>query len=117
MRPPQPAVVETPPAPPPKVVLSGVITVLLGNDRVLLKEQIAPEGGGGTAKEVSMILAEGQREGGIEVVKIDERAGTVRINTRGAPTTLTFEKDGAKLPATRPPLAAPPEPPKTSLNH
>ncbi len=111
LKPAQPTVVEPPTPPLPKVILTGVITAILGNDRALLKEQIAPAGTGGAAREVSMILAEGQREGDIEVVEIDEQAETVRITNCGTPMTLTVEKDGAKLPATRPPVAVPPAPP------
>ncbi|MGH7967736.1 MAG: hypothetical protein ACREIC_03305, partial [Limisphaerales bacterium] len=37
-----------------------------------------------------------------EVLAIDEHAGSVKVNNSGTTLTLTFEKDGAKLPATTP---------------
>jgi len=96
-----------PPAQTPKLILTG-ITTILGNKRALLKEQ--PPGGpgkpGDALKEVSYILTEGQRDGDVEVLQIDERAGSVRVNLGGTTLTLTFEKDGAKLPSTPPPGAA-----------
>ena len=60
------------------------------------------------AKEQSLILSEGQRDGNIEVLAIDDRAGSVKVNNSGTIMTLTFEKDGAKLPSTPPPPGAPP---------
>jgi hypothetical protein len=50
-------------------------------------------------------LTVGQREGEIEVLDIDEKAGSVKVSNSGAILTLTFEKDGAKLPATPMPAA------------
>jgi len=49
---------------------------------------------------LSHILTEGQREGDVEVLQIDERAGKVKVNVAGTLETLTFEKDGPKLPST-----------------
>jgi hypothetical protein len=93
-----------PPPQIPKIVLTG-ITTILGNKRALMKTQPQPAGGkqGEHAKELSLILTEGQREGDIEVLQIDEKAGSVKVNNSGTVMTLTFEKDGAKLPATPPP--------------
>jgi hypothetical protein len=59
------------------------------------------------AKEQSFILTEGQREGQIEVLEIDEKLGSIKFNNFGTVVTLTLEKDGAKLPNT-PPVALPP---------
>jgi hypothetical protein len=55
-----------------------------------------------------LILTEGQRQGNVEVLNIDENAGSVRVNNSGTIVTLTFEKDGAKLPNTPPPPTVPP---------
>ncbi len=63
--------------------------------------------GEGPKSEQSYILTEGQREGDIEVIEIDEKAGSVKVNNAGTIQTLTFEKDGAKLPATVAPPSAP----------
>jgi hypothetical protein len=93
----------------PRLVLTG-ITTILGNKRVLLKE-VPPAGSpGSTNKEESLILTEGQREGSVEVLAIDEKAGRVRVNNSGDEMTLTFEKDGVKQPSTPAPASAPPPP-------
>ena len=91
--------------PPPKITPTG-ITTIFGNKRALFKVQMPakpPE----PAKEQSFILTVGQREGQIEVLDIDEVAGSIKFNNYGSVVTLTLEKDGAKLPNT-PPMAVPP---------
>jgi len=109
LKPPQ-AIQQSAPAPQlPKIVLTG-ITTILGNKRALMKTQPAagkPGQPGQQEKEHSVILTEGQREGDIEVLQIDENAGSVKVNNSGTVMTLTFEKDDAKLPPTP---AAPPLP-------
>jgi hypothetical protein len=101
-----------PPAPLPKIRLIG-ITTILQEKRALLKVEFPaqpPE----PAKEVSCILALGQREGPVEVLVIDETAGSVRVNNSGAEMLLSFTRDGSRqqdtplisdrrLPANRPP--------------
>jgi hypothetical protein len=105
-----------PPPPPPdpeaskptpsKITLTGMTTIL-GKKQVLLKTAPTPPKPGETPKgDQSYILTVGQREGDIEILEIDEIAGSVKLNNAGVVATLTFEKDGAKLPAT----AAPPAP-------
>ena len=105
-----------PPPPPPdpsevnkpqvlKITLTG-ITTILGNKRVLMKTAPPPGKPGEAPKtEQSYILTEGQREGDIEVIAIDDKAGSVKVNNGGTVQTLTFEKDGAKLPSTPAPAA------------
>jgi len=107
-----------PPPPPPdntdankpqtlKITLTG-ITTILGNKRVLMKTSPPPaKPGEGPKTEQSLILTEGQREGDIEVIQIDEKVGSVKVNNGGNVQTLTFEKDGAKLPATTAPSVVP----------
>jgi hypothetical protein len=56
----------------------------------------------------SLILAEGQREGNIEVLQIDEQAGTVRMVNAGQPMTITFEEEPVQVAA--PPPVVPPLP-------
>ena len=93
---------EPPPAPVPKITLTG-ITTILGNKRALMKV-LEPPKPPQAAKEESYILTEGQRDGEIEVLAIDEQAGTVKVNNHGTVQELTFDKDGAKLPGS--PLSA-----------
>src|SRR5262249_46856385 len=82
-----------------------------GNKRVLMKTGPPPGKPGEQPKtDQSYILTEGQRDGEIEVISIDEKAGSVKVSNAGTVQTLTFEKDGAKLPATQAP-AAPGTPP------
>ncbi len=103
-----PEQVRNEPAPPqlPKLLLTG-ITTILGDKRALLKA-LPPAGKPGEQpKEQSFILSEGQREGQFEVLSIDENAGSVKVNNSGTVMTLTFDKDGVKLPST-PPLPNPP---------
>ena len=83
-----------------KITLTGMTTIL-GNKRVLMKTAPPPGKPGEPPKtEQFYILTEGQREGDIEVLEINEKAGSVKVNNAGTPMTLTFEKDGAKLPST-----------------
>lgn len=105
---PPPAINNPPPPPPslPKLILTG-ITTILGNKRALLKALPLNTPPGQTAKEESLILTEGQRQGNVEVLNIDENAGSVRVNNSGTVMTLTFEKDGAKLTNTPPVLPSP----------
>jgi hypothetical protein len=83
------------------VTITG-ITTILGNKRVLLEVAI-PAKGTEPAKKESHILAEGQREGDIEVLQIDEKTGDVKLNDFGTVMTLNIEKDGPKLASTPPP--------------
>lgn len=89
----------------PKIILTG-ITTILRNKRALMMV-IPPVRPGEQPKESSLILAEGQREGDVEVLQIDDNAGTVKVINSGRETTLSFEKDAAKLPATLAPVPGP----------
>lgn len=81
--------------PPPKITLTG-ITTILGNKRALMKTPPAAVKPGEQPREQSYILSEGQRDGDLEVVQIDEKTGSVKLMYAGTPVTLTFEKDGPK---------------------
>ena len=105
LKPPEVPHYEPPPPQLPKLTLTG-ITTILGNKRALMKAEEPGGKPGQQAKELSLILTEGQREGNVEVLLIDERAGTVKVMNSGTLMTLTFEKDGVKLPPTQPPPAA-----------
>jgi hypothetical protein len=100
-KPPAPEI-NTPPPPSSKVFLTG-ITTILGNKCALLKTT-PPARPGEPAKEQAITLAEGQRDGDIEVLEINEKAGTVKISNFGTITMLDFDKDGVKV------AAAPPGP-------
>ena len=75
--------------PPPKITLTG-ITTILGNKRALMKAPVPakpPE----PARDQSYILTEGQRDGDIEVLEINEKAATVKVNNHGTIQTLAFD--------------------------
>lgn len=97
--------------PAPKITLTG-ITTILGNKRALMNVAMPakpPE----PAKQKSFILAEGQRDGEIEVLEIDETSGTVKVDDFGTVMVLDINKDGAKLPVSPvapAPIAPPPGP-------
>ncbi len=96
--------VSNPPPTLPKLILQG-ITTILGNKRALLKEEPATQPGAkapSKGEDLSMILTEGQRQGDVEVLQIDEKLGSVKVSNSGTVMTLTFDKDGAKLPSSPP---------------
>ncbi len=91
------------PNPPPKFYLTGITTIL--GPKVAMFRAI-PTGGKGAdaSKEESYMLSEGQRQGDVEVVNIDETAGMVKIMCAGTAMTLDFTNNAAKTVA----VAAPP---------
>ena len=106
-----------PPPPPPaveenkpkevKITLTGITTVV--GKRVLMKSPAPPGKPGEPAKpEISYILSEGQRQGDVEVLEINEKTGDVKISNAGTLVTLNIEKDGPKLPSTPMPAGVPP---------
>lgn len=97
---PLPPEINKPPPPSPRVLLTG-ITTILGNKCALLKTT-PPAKPGEPAKEQAFTLAAGQREGEIEVLEINEKAGTVKVNNYGTITVLDFDKDGVKVAAIPP---------------
>lgn len=104
--PPDPAANKTP-APPLR--LAG-ITTIMGNKRALMSAQVPakpPE----PAKTVYYTLTEGQRDGDVELVAIDEKAGSVKVKNHGEMQVVIFEKEipkFASVPA--PAVGAPPSP-------
>ena len=102
--PPPPAPLVAPPAPPPKVSLQGISTIL-GRAQALLKVKIDPKPSE-PAKDLSLVMDVGQREGEVEVLSIDPAAGTVNISNQGTPLTLSI-KDADK-PAAGPAAASTP---------
>ena len=83
---------EPPPVNSPPIYLTG-ITTMLGYKQALLRTQ-TPAKSGQPAQGASLILAEGQRENGIEVLRIDERAGQVSILNGASRMTLDFDRNG-----------------------
>ena len=89
-------IVVPPPAPQPKVKLLGITTVL-PHKRVILRVQF-PLASGAGAREQTLILEEHQRAGQVEVLEIDEMAGTVRLSISGTASVLGFESEHENLP-------------------
>ena len=104
----QPVVAHSPrpaPVPLPGITLAGITT--FERKCVLLKVRV-PATPGEPAKERSCILAEGQRAGPIEVLEIDPKKGSVKVNNSGTVIVLTFEKEGPVLRNTPTPPPLPP---------
>jgi hypothetical protein len=103
----EPVIKTEPPITPPlpKIVLNGITT--MGSKLVFLKVQFPPKAGEQPQAEQSFMLTEGQREGGIEILEINERAGTVRVNNFGSEMTIGFDKEADKI-AKSPSGAQPP---------
>jgi len=98
--PPQPSQTpEPPPAPRSKIRLTG-ITTIFGDERALLMVQEPALPGNPPGPETSCILATGQRQGAIEILEINEKAGTVKVNNDGNISVITF--DEIKLPNAAP---------------
>jgi hypothetical protein len=86
--------------PPPKVILNGISTIF-GTKKAILK-MTPPAEKGQPAKEQSFILSEGQRDGELEVIQINENAGAVLVNDYGTVTNLTFDANGPPKTASSP---------------
>jgi hypothetical protein len=101
-----------PPPPLQKVVLKG-ITTILGNKLAFLSVQPIAKTGP-APKEETLMLAEGQREAGVEVLEIDPKSAQVKVNNSGTVMPITFEKPSDKgsapAPTPNPPRAAEPFP-------
>jgi hypothetical protein len=85
------------------------ITTILGNKLVLMKVSIPakpPE----PARELSFTLTEGQREGEIEVVSIDDKSGDVKVTNGGQEQLLNIERDSPKPLVGAAPVAQPAAP-------
>jgi hypothetical protein len=80
LKPPQRQYLDPPVPERPRIKLVGITT--FGDKRVLLKVYLPakpPE----PARELSYILAVGQREGPVEVLEVDELAGKVTVRNSG----------------------------------
>jgi hypothetical protein len=97
-------------APPPPLLPAVTpvgITTILSKKQALLKVSF-PARPSEPAKEVACVLTIGQREGPVEVLAIDETAGSIKINNSGTIMVLTLAKDG---PRPQPASLAPGPPP------
>jgi hypothetical protein len=107
----QPPVVRTPNLPTvrlPKVMVVGITT--LDKKCAVLKVRV-PASSSAPATDWSCVLAEGQRLGPVEVLRIDEKDGSVKVNNSGSLVVLTLDQDGL-VPKQAPPV---PESPPTPL--
>lgn len=104
--PPPPVSTEPPKPPPPNITLTGITTIL--GKKLALMKATPPPAKGEAAKEKSYMLTEGERDGDVEVMTIDEKLGVVTVNDFGTITNLTFEKNGVKLAGSSPGNTAPP---------
>jgi hypothetical protein len=115
--------------PPPPIIFLQGITTIGATAKALFKVQMPPKPGEPPKGEQSFILGEGQRDGEIEVLEIDAKAGTVKVDDFGTITNLNFENNGIKTagapapsggpkPAGFVPSAPPPSPfaPPTGAN-
>jgi|GEM_PF-3135523 hypothetical protein len=100
---PVPSAAPEAPAPSHQIRLTG-ITTILGGKVALLMVQDPPAQGRPAGKEDSYILREKERQGSIEVLRIDEEAQTVTISDDGKTSELAFAK--VKLPDFLPPAKA-----------
>ena len=89
LNPPPPPETNAPPAPPNKILLTGVMSI--GETTKAMLEITEPGPGKLPHKP---ILAAGQKEHGVEVLDIDAEKGSVKVKNGGIEVVLTFEKDG-----------------------
>lgn len=92
--PPPPAPPPEQPKPPVNITLTG-ITTLFGKKRCFITLMSAPKAGVPAAPE-SRMLSEGQRDGNIEIVSIDEVGGVVNLKEGDSPLTISFKENGVK---------------------
>jgi hypothetical protein len=95
---------QAPTAPPAaNIKLTGVATIL-GFRQALLMVQEPSVPGKPPSKEESYILNEGQREGPIHLLEVDEKAGTVKLDNDGKLCVIALE---VPKPSGSSPLAVP----------
>jgi hypothetical protein len=80
----------TRPQPPALTIKLTGITTVLGDKRALLKV-LSPAQGTEPARETFSILTQGQRAGGLELLEVDEQAGTVRVAEGGRVLSLSLK--------------------------
>lgn len=103
--PPAPAKVEEKLAPPPTEVNLTGITSMMGKTKAYL---VAKERGKSETQYLSM--AEGEKQGVLEVLEINEKAGTVKIKNSDQEMVLNFQDNGVKTVAMAGGVPKPPLP-------
>jgi len=98
----QPPPPPPPPEPPKTVKLSGIVSII-GPPRAMLVRQEP-----GQTKPDYLTLREGEKDGAVEVVRIDAEAGEVEIINGGVKKVLNFKDDGLKPGGPAPNMAAVP---------
>ncbi|MDB6065791.1 MAG: hypothetical protein JWR26_1999 [Pedosphaera sp.] len=88
-----------PPAPPLNVKLTG-LTTIMGYPQALFMVTEPPAPGKPPNKEESFIMVEGERQGALELVKIDVKAGKAQIKNDGIASTIALEVPKAASPGT-----------------
>jgi hypothetical protein len=97
LRPPPPPTTEAPkPVNVPNITLQGVISGF-GKKQVLFKTMM-PGAPGQPPKETSVVMSEGERLGEVEVLEINEAAGTIKFKNHGTEEIKDLSKDGVKQP-------------------
>lgn len=95
LKPPLPApAVTNQPAPPAKVSLTGITTLLGKKKAFMILHPFSSHAA--LSNDVALSLGEGESASQVKVTEIDERSGLVKIMNAGTPMTLSFEKDGLK---------------------
>ena len=89
------------------VKLSGIF-VLSGKKQACLMVRDSAPAGQPAAASRSCVLREGQKDGAVEVLEIDEKAGRVRVRNGSKEMELTFESDGIRPSAAPVPAVPPP---------
>ena len=84
----------------PKFRLTGIVT-RFGEKRAFLKMQVANPPVE-SVDDRSLVLSQGQREGEIEILDIDQKLGSVKILWAGRPLTLRFEEATSQRPRVMP---------------
>ncbi len=96
LKPPAPPETNLPPVLLPRITLVGLI-ITLGDKRALLNVQF-PAKPSEPASEQSFLLSVGQRNGPIELLEIDENAGSVRLINSGTPVVVAFDRSSPANP-------------------
>lgn len=99
--PPPPPPPESLKPPPSKLILVGIVNVF-GSKKAVIKSAEPPKPtapGQPAVAEDPYVIMENQMQHGVTVKRIDEKTGTVDVDNNGEQETLTFEKNGAKLPS------------------
>jgi len=101
---PPPVTPTNPPVPPANIKLTGVSTNREGKKAWLMIPAAPPK----TPNPQYLSLAEGEKQGEIEVLEINEREATVKIRNAGVPAELNFKDNGLATPAAPPVLPGAP---------